>query len=56
MILQGNTIIQDPDHILKKPLNESKEWELEFWFGGWDPDALSGLIVGFIAIPEQVDN
>ena len=36
--------------------NKPEDWSLEFWCGGWDADALSGYIEGYLGIPIQADN
>jgi hypothetical protein len=47
--LNGRADIKDP----KKQLTIDSEacWAADFWMGGWDTDALSGFVCGFVTIP-----
>jgi hypothetical protein len=52
--LTGSAIFEVPDNLFPgKPigLEPSEPWTLEFWCGGWDADAQSGHIVGYLGIP-----
>jgi hypothetical protein len=55
--LTGSFTFHDPNgHIQGKPAmnsdhNKPEDWSLEFWCGGWDADALSGYIEGYLGIP-----
>jgi hypothetical protein len=59
--LTGNIAFQDPHGYLPgKPAfnrdkNKPEEWSLEFWCGGWDADALTGYIEGYLRIPLDAD-
>ena len=60
--LAGTLVFQDPGGYLpNKPAfnpesNKPNDWSLEFWCGGWDADALSGYIDGYLEIPMHLDN
>lgn len=54
MSLTGTAIFEVPDSFFPgKPigLGPSDPWTLEFWCGGWDADAQSGHIIGYLGIP-----
>jgi hypothetical protein len=52
LALGGRAEVNDPDSWLPgtAALNTDTPWPLEFWFGGWDPDALSGYMEGYLRI------
>ena len=60
--LTGSLTFNDPNGYLPgKPAintdsNKPKDWSLEFWCGGWDADALSGYIEGYLGFPIENDN
>lgn len=60
--LTGNIAFHDPvGYLPGKPAfnldkNKPEEWSLEFWCGGWDADALSGFIEGYLRIPLDTDS
>ena len=60
--LVGSLTFNDPNGYLPgKPAvnsdtNKPKDWSLEFWCGGWDADALSGYIEGYLGFPIESDN
>ena len=60
--LTGSLTFNDPDEYLSgKPavnndINKPKDWSLEFWCGGWDADALSGYIEGYLGFPLESDD
>jgi hypothetical protein len=51
--LTGSATVADPEGRLPgTPIRDDvSPWMLEMWFGGWDPDALSGYVEGFLQIP-----
>ncbi len=49
--LKGTAACEDPDGFLKGTVDLISPWPVEFWFGGWDPDAFSGFMQGFIGVP-----
>ena len=54
MALRGKAIFEDPDNYLPgKPieLGSNEPWTLEFWCGGWDADAQSGYMIGYLGLP-----
>jgi hypothetical protein len=57
--LTGSLTFNDPNAYLPgKPAlnnnnNKPKDWSLEFWCGGWDADALSGYIEGYLEFPVE---
>ena len=60
--LTGNITFHDPNGYLpgKPAINtdnhKPKNWSLEFWCGGWDADALSGYIEGYLGFPVDSDD
>ena len=60
--LAGNLVFHDPDGYLPSipafnpDNNKPNDWSLEFWCGGWDADALSGYIDGYLEIPMHLDS
>lgn len=60
--LTGNMTFNDPHgYLSSKPAidsdtNKPSDWSLEFWCGGWDADALSGHIEGYLGFPLENDN
>lgn len=44
-------LVEDPNHILKIDMDKDKQWQVEFWMGGWDADGLCGFVRGFVTIP-----
>jgi hypothetical protein len=54
MALTGSAIFEDGNgYFPGKPLGvgPNDPWTLEFWCGGWDADAQSSYIVGYLGIP-----
>lgn len=54
MSLTGTALFEDTDNFFPgKPtgLGPNEPWTLEFWCGGWDADAQSGQIIGYLGIP-----
>ncbi len=53
LALGGQVEVNDPDGWLPgtPTVNPDLPWPLEFWFGGWDPDALCGYMEGYLGIP-----
>jgi hypothetical protein len=49
--LQGTPSFRDSAGWLGGPPDTKANWPIEFWFGAWDPDALSGFIRGFLGVP-----
>jgi hypothetical protein len=49
--LAGTSAISDPDNQLGVPIDTGADWPVEFWFGGWDADCLSGYMQGYLGIP-----
>jgi hypothetical protein len=47
--LAGKAEIEDQNGELG--INASADWSADFWMGGWDSDALSGFVCGFMTIP-----
>jgi hypothetical protein len=60
--LSGSLTFNDPNGFLTgKPAlnsdtNKPMDWSLEFWCGGWDADALSGYIEGYLGFPIESDD
>ena len=60
--LTGSLTFNDPNGYLSgKPARNTKnnkleDWSLEFWCGGWDADALSGYIEGYLGFPIESDD
>ena len=57
--MSGNAIFDDPENIFsRKPAINDRtgqpiDWPLEFWCGGWDAEALSGYLEGYVTIPTK---
>ncbi len=51
--LRGDCVLSDRYGRLTNPLSESDPWTVEFWLGGWDADAMSGYVDGWLTIPEH---
>jgi len=49
--LAGASAISDPQDYLSGPIDPDTPWPVEFWFGGWDPDCLSGYLQGYLGLP-----
>src|SRR5262249_24739211 len=49
--LQGTPYFRDPAGLLGGLPDTKANWPIEFWFGAWDPDALSGFVRGFLGVP-----
>jgi hypothetical protein len=47
--LNGTAELEDPNHQLT--FEPNRPWAVDFWMGGWDTDALSGYLCGFLSIP-----
>jgi len=60
--LSGSLTFNDPNGFLlgkpaiNKDTKKPRNWSLEFWCGGWDADALSGYIEGYLGFPIERDN
>jgi hypothetical protein len=48
--LGGTPKIEDPNGVLAT-INPAQPWSVDLWMGGWDTDALSGFVRGFLTIP-----
>src|SRR5258708_31765902 len=44
--LAGGSAISDPENFLSGPIEADTPWPIEFWFGRWVADCLSGLLAG----------
>ena len=52
--LGGTAVVKDPKNWLGgKPVTEKTPWPMDFWCGAWDPDALSGYMLGYLGVPLQ---
>jgi hypothetical protein len=40
-------------YVLTREIDAEKPWIIDFWMGGWDPDAACGFMQGYISIPEK---
>lgn len=49
--LGGDGWIEDPEGRLPDGVDVDKPWTIDFWMGGWDPDAACGFMRGYLAIP-----
>ena len=56
LALAGNGNFKDSGSKLPgKPILSPKvPWPLEFWFGAWDADALSGFMEGYLGVPIEL--
>ncbi len=45
--LKGDGSTVDPDNRLSKEIDmEQEDWFVDFWMGGWDPDAACAFMKG----------
>jgi hypothetical protein len=51
--LASKALVEDPDKVLTREIDAEKPWIIDFWMGGWDPDAACGFMQGYISIPEK---
>jgi hypothetical protein len=49
--LNGVAHVEDPDHRLGGTVGRSQLWPVEFWFGGYDVDALCAYLRGHVSVP-----
>ncbi|XZE33742.1 hypothetical protein SH501x_004537 [Pirellulaceae bacterium SH501] len=49
--LAGQATISDPNGIADGEISTSTPWTLDFWLGGWDPDACIGYAKGYVVFP-----
>lgn len=52
--LDGRPHVHDPDNVLGGTVGRSPVWPLEFWFGGYDVDALCAFMRGSVSVPFRV--
>jgi hypothetical protein len=48
--LAGPANIADPDGIIAD-VDRQTPWSVDLWCGAWDPDALSGFMLGYLGLP-----
>ena len=48
--LRGPNSLEDPDDLLGLGVLAGEPWNVEFWMGGWDADALCGFVDGRLNI------
>jgi hypothetical protein len=56
--INGPACVTDPDGRLARAhgaIDESQDWPIAFWMGGWDSDALCGYVRGMLSIPFRSD-
>jgi hypothetical protein len=53
--LKGPAVTSDPDAWLPVPIRDEDPWLVDFWLGGWDPDALSGFMKGTLRVEAGPD-
>lgn len=53
--LRGSGSVDDPDGWLDPQPDTEQEWPIDFWLGGWDPDAFCGYIKGGIGVAQQTE-
>jgi hypothetical protein len=51
--LGGDGWVEDPEGRLPDGVDMDQPWTIDFWMGGWDPDAACGFMRGYLAIPEK---
>jgi hypothetical protein len=49
--MQGKAEVSDRQRALGGVIDTDRPWQVGFWIGGWDPDALSAYILGALKIP-----
>jgi hypothetical protein len=50
-LLGSNAEAKDDYSVLPRPISLAEAWYVDFWMGGWDPDALCGYTRGYIKVP-----
>jgi hypothetical protein len=45
--------VEDPNSRLGELIDLNRPWLVEFWMGGWDPDAMCAFMQGYVSIPTQ---
>ena len=51
--LAGKGSVEDPNSQLGEHIDLNRPWLVEFWMGGWDPDAMCAFMQGYVSIPTQ---
>ena len=51
--LAGKGSVEDPNSQLGELIDLNRPWLVEFWMGGWDPDAMCAFMQGYVSIPTQ---
>ena len=47
--VRGPNLWEDPNQLLGPP-STNPAWEVNFWMGGWDADALSAFVQGSLSV------
>jgi hypothetical protein len=50
--LSGKSNVSHASRRFTSPPTTAKPWLIEFWLGGWDGDAMTGFVDGWLTIPE----
>jgi len=51
--LSGDGSVDDPGNQLDREVDMGQAWTIDFWMGGWDPDASCGYLEGYLRVPEK---
>src|SRR5262249_42703411 len=52
--MRGNAEVKGEKSALGGMIDTDTPWQIGFWIGGWDPDALSAYVLGALTIPYAV--
>src|SRR5215210_3809441 len=47
--LAGKGSVEDPNSQLGELIDLNRPWLVEFWMGGWDPDAMCAFMQGYVS-------
>jgi hypothetical protein len=50
--LTGPGFFEDEEHRLDRPIETKVPWQIEFWMGAWDIDAMTGFMEGWLIVPQ----
>jgi hypothetical protein len=52
--MQGKAEVKGEESALGGMIDADAPWQIGFWIGGWDPDALSAYVLGALIIPYAI--
>jgi hypothetical protein len=51
--LAGDGSVENPEGRLGERIDLDRPWTMEFWMGGWDPDAMCAFMQGYLSVPTR---